>query len=55
MKFKPGTFGTKDGQLAIVWWRPGRAAAGEPSTVTEVRTYPDEQTRCAAFFGSASA
>jgi hypothetical protein len=54
MGFKPSAFGTKDGQLAMTWWRYGRAAAGEPRIVTEVRTYPNEQARYAAFFGSSA-
>jgi hypothetical protein len=50
MKLKPGNFGTKNGLPAISWWRYGRAAAGEPRVVTEVRTYPDEQARYDAYF-----
>lgn len=46
---KPGELGTRDGKPAIVWWRYGVAARGEPSTVQEVRTYSSEAERYQAF------
>jgi len=52
---KPGRFGPgPSGKPAIEWWRPGVAAAGEPSTFTEVREYDSEDARLAAFFGEES-
>lgn len=43
---KPGRWGPgPTGKPAIEWWRYGVAAKGEPSVVTEVREYPDEQAR----------
>lgn len=48
---KPGTWGTgPTGKPAIVWWRPGVAARGEASVVTEVREYPTEAARDEAFY-----
>ena len=47
---KPGTWGTKDGKLAITWWRYGQAATGESSIVTEVRTYATEVERVDAAY-----
>jgi hypothetical protein len=48
-RFKPGEFvGGPNGLPAIIWWRPGVAAAGEPSTVTEVREYPTDAERMLA-------
>lgn len=42
---KPGEWGEVDGKPAISWWRFGQAAKGEPSIVTEVRTYATEVER----------
>ncbi len=47
---KPGAWGTADGELAIEWWRYGQAAKGEPSIVTEVRTYATEVERVDAAY-----
>jgi len=38
-------WGTKDGKPAIVWWRYGKASAGEPPIVTKVVTYECEDDR----------
>lgn len=46
---KPGAWGTKEGKPAIVWFRPGVAARGEPSTVQEVRTYTNDAARFDAY------
>jgi hypothetical protein len=51
---KPGAWGTKHGKPAISWWRHGRAAAGEPRVVTEVRTYETEMARFDAAFSAGS-
>ena len=40
-----GSWGTKDGKPAAVWWRHGKASAGEPSIVTKVVTYGSEADR----------
>jgi hypothetical protein len=51
---KPGKFGTgPNGKPAIEWWRHGVAAKGEPSVVTEVREYADEQAQLEAFSSAA--
>lgn len=41
----PKSWGTKDGKPAAVWWRHGKASAGEPSIVTKVVTYESEDDR----------
>ena len=38
-------WGTKDGKPATVWWRHGKASAGEPPIVTKVVTYECEDDR----------
>ncbi len=38
-------WGTKDGKPATVWWRYGKASAGEPPIVTKVVTYECEDDR----------
>lgn len=48
-RMKPGEWGSKDGKPAIVWWRYGEAVKGEPSVVTEARTYETEADRYAAY------
>ncbi len=42
MSWHPQELGTKNGNPAVVWWRHGVAAKGEPSRVTEVREYATE-------------
>ncbi|WP_141396379.1 hypothetical protein [Polaromonas sp. AET17H-212] len=50
LTMKPGEWGEMDGKPAISWWRFGKAAKGEPSIVTEVRTYATEVERVDSAF-----
>ena len=43
-------WGTKDGKPATVWWRYGKASAGEPPIVTKVVAYECEDDRLNATF-----
>ena len=52
MTMKPGPWCTAHGRrLAIVWWRYGEAASGEPSVVEDVRVYATDADRFDAHFG----
>lgn len=47
--YRPGEWGSRDGQPAIVWWRHGVAAKGESAMVTHVQTYDSNDERLVAF------
>lgn len=46
----PRAWGTADGKPATVWWRHGKASAGEPPIVTKVVIYGSEDDRLNATF-----
>lgn len=47
--YRPGEWGSRDGQPAIVWWRHGEAAKGESAMVTHVKMYSSDAERFEAF------